>query len=59
MQATHPHQVHPAGLAEIPDSWSKAYRHRKHRALAARLALWGTVLALAIAIFMMAGRSFG
>lgn len=60
MAATHPHNVHHhAGLAEIPESWSKAYRNRKHRALAARLALWGTVLALVIAIVMMAGRTVG
>ncbi|RIK09923.1 MAG: hypothetical protein DCC49_04875 [Acidobacteria bacterium] len=60
MAATHPHSVHHhAGLAEIPESWSTAYKHRKHRALAARVALWGTAIALAIAIFMMAGRSIG
>lgn len=61
MQAAHAHSIHQyrSGLAEIPESWSKAYTHRRRRLLLARLALWGVALALAIAVLIMSGRAVG
>lgn len=61
MQAQlHPHSVESRyGLAEIPESWNSAYKHRRHRAWVARIVLWGAVVVLALFILLAAGRMIG